>query len=255
MLKGNPVTGARYLLRGTRMLTEPGLRRFVIIPLLINILLFVSAIYLLVQQFSLWVGYWLSFMPDWLSFLDWLLWPLFALLVLVTVYFGFGVVANLIAAPFNGLLAERVEERLRGVVSADTGWSDLLATVPGALWREVAKMGYFAPRFVGVFVLSLIPVLNMAAPLLWFLFGAWMMAIQYCDYPMDNNRVSFSGLRDHLRSQRLSSLGFGSLVALAMLVPVVNLLVMPAAVIGATIFWVEQFAIPASGDDSDARLT
>ncbi len=98
------------------------------------------------------------------------------------------------------------------------------------------------PRFLLVFILTFIPVINLAAPLLWFLFGAWMMAIQYCDYPMDNNKVSFAGLRDNLKSRRMSSLGFGALVSLGMLVPVLNLLIMPAAVVGATIFWVEDFA-------------
>lgn len=28
-------------------------------------------------------------------------------------------------------------------------------------------------------------------PVVWFLFGAWMLAIQYCDYPFDNHKVGF----------------------------------------------------------------
>ncbi|MCW8885425.1 MAG: sulfate transporter CysZ, partial [Motiliproteus sp.] len=132
---GNPLRGSGYLVRGFKMLSAPGLRSFVLIPLTINVLLFTLAIYLLVQQFSGWVDYWLSFVPDWLSFLDWLLWPVFSVLVLVTVYFSFGIIANFIAAPFNGLLAEKVEQRLRGVVVEDEGFKALMATVPRALGR------------------------------------------------------------------------------------------------------------------------
>lgn len=241
---GNPLTGARYLLRGMQLLTQPGLRTFVAIPLLVNLVLFSLAIYLLSQQFDNWVDHWLSLMPSWLSFAEWLLWPLFALLVLITVYFSFALMANFIAAPFNGLLAERVEHRLRGTLPPDEGWKALLASTGRALTRELAKLAYYLPRFLLILVLTLVPVVGFAAPLFWFLFGAWMMAIQYCDYPMDNNKVTFGEMRRLLKSRRLSSLGFGGLVSLGMLIPVLNLLIMPAAVIGATLFWVEEYAEP-----------
>ena len=82
---GNPFRGFGYLVRGFGMLPEPGLRSFVIIPLTINLVLFSAAIALLVQQFSSLVDYLLSFMPEWLSVLNWLMWPIFAVLVLVCV--------------------------------------------------------------------------------------------------------------------------------------------------------------------------
>ncbi|OMH28133.1 sulfate transporter CysZ [Motiliproteus sp. MSK22-1] len=245
-MKGNPFRGFGYLIRGFGLLTEPGLRSFVIVPLAINLVLFTLAIYLLMQQFSVLVEYCLSLMPDWLSFLDWFMWPVFAILVLISVYFSFSIVANFIAAPFNGLLAERVEQRLRGEILVDDGWKALLASVPRALHREMSKLLYQLPRFLILLLITLIPVIGFIAPALWFLFGAWMMAIQYCDYPMDNNRVSFSDLRSNLKTRRLSSLGFGGLVSLGMVIPVLNLLIMPAAVIGATIFWVEEFAPESS---------
>lgn len=244
---GNPIRGALYLTRGFSLVMAPGLRSFVIVPLAINISLFALAIYLLVMQFSNWVSYWLNWMPDWLGFLDWLLWPVFALLILVSVYFSFGIVANFIAAPFNGILAERVEQRLRGATPIDDSWKVLLASVPRALQREVAKLIYMLPRFLLVLLITLIPVINLISPLLWFLFGAWMMAIQYCDYPMDNNRLSFTQLRQHLKQRRLTSLGFGGLTSAGMMVPLLNLVIMPAAVVGATIFWVEEFA-PSSAE-------
>ena len=121
-MRGNPVKGAGYLLRGFSMLTQPGIRQFVLIPMLINILLFSGAIWLLINEFDRWVAYWMSQLPTWLSFLDFLLWPLFALLVLIVVYYGFSIVANLIAAPFNGFLSEKVELQQRGVRIADDGW-------------------------------------------------------------------------------------------------------------------------------------
>ncbi|MEH6471392.1 MAG: sulfate transporter CysZ [Halopseudomonas sp.] len=243
---GNPIRGSHYLIRGVQLLGEPGLRQFVILPLLINSVLFSIAIYLLSQYFSDWVGYWLGMIPDWLGFLEWLLWPLFALIVMIGVYFSFALFANFIAAPFNGLLAERVEQRLRGITVTDDGWKGLVASIPRTLLRETSKWLYYLPRLVLLVLLLFVPVIG---PILWFLFGAWMMAIQFCDYPMDNNRVKFGEMKRLLKQQRLSSLGFGALVSLAMLVPVLNLLIMPAAVIGATLFWVEEYA-----DDKGTQL-
>lgn len=243
-MSANPVRGGRYLLRGLAMLPQPGIRRFVVIPLLVNLLLFGGAIALLLSQFNGWIDTLMSaWLPDW-SWLDWLrylLWPLFALLILVVVYYSFAVVANLIAAPFNGLLAEKVERNLRGVVTSEDGWAELARILPRALARELAKLAYYLPRVLLLLVLSFVPVLNLAMPLVWFLFGAWMMAIQYCDYPMDNNRVSFAAMRQLLKARRIPALGFGSLVQFGMLVPVLNLILMPAAVIGATLFWIEEY--------------
>ncbi len=245
-MKGNPVKGSGYLLRGFSMLPEPGIRRFVLIPMIINIFLFSGAIWLLVNEFDGWVNFWLSKLPSWLSFLDWLLWPLFALLVLVFVYYGFSLVANLIAAPFNGFLSEKVEKMKRGVVMQDEGWKGLIAMIPRALQRELAKMAYYIPRLFLLLIFSFIPIINVIAPFLWFLFGAWMMAIQYCDYPMDNNKISFRQMKLMLAEKRLTSVSFGALVQLGMMVPFINLIVMPAAVIGATLYWLEEHVEHAS---------
>ena len=241
-MKGNPVRGGSYLLRGAAMLPQPGIRHFVLVPLVINLLLFIAAIWVLVQQFTFWVEFGLGYLPDWAGFLYWLFWPLFALLVTGGVYYGFSIVANLIAAPFNGFLSEKVEQQLRGEPLVDEGWSAVLAMIPRALQRELQKLLYYLPRFLLLLLITFILGINLIAPLLWFLFGAWMMSIQYCDYPMDNNKVSFGQMKRLMKARRVTSIGFGGLVQLGMLVPVLNLFLMPAAVVGATIFWVEEYA-------------
>jgi CysZ protein len=174
--------------------------------------------------------------------------------VLVVVYYSFTLVANLIAAPFNGLLAEQVENNLRGVRNADEGWQAVLALVPRTLARELAKIAYYLPRVLLLLVLTFVPVLGLISPLLWFLFGAWMMSIQYCDYPMDNNKVSFGQMKLLLKEKRLTSIGFGGLVQLGMMVPLLNLLLMPAAVVGATLYWVEEHAPVVEGGSTELGL-
>ncbi|SEG83858.1 sulfate transporter CysZ [Marinobacterium lutimaris] len=242
-MSANPVRGASYFMRGLAMLPEPGIRSFVLIPLVINVLLFGGAIWLLINQFGNWIDYMMNaWLPawEWLDFLRYLLWPLLALVILVVVYYSFSIVANFIAAPFNGFLSEMVERKLRGTVSTDEGWAELVKMIPRSLQREVQKLLYYLPRLLVLLVLSFIPVINLVMPFVWFLFGAWMMSIQYCDYPMDNNKVSFPEMKRLLKSHRFTAVGFGSVVQVGMLIPLVNLLIMPAAVVGATIYWVEE---------------
>ncbi|MGI9284800.1 MAG: sulfate transporter CysZ, partial [Pseudomonadales bacterium] len=233
----NPLQGAEYLIRGFRMLGKPGIRRFVWIPLTINITIFAALMTYSVTKFSAWIDYLLGLIPSWLDFLQWLLWPVFILLLLIIVVFSFTIVANLLSAPFNGLLAEKVEQRVtqrRPPSASESGWQTVVS-VPKALGRELAKLLYTLPVALLIWVLTLIPTVNIISPFLWLFWGAWMMAIQYGDYPADNNRVKFKRFRQILADQRLTSLGFGAAVLGATMVPGVNLFVIPSAICGATL--------------------
>jgi CysZ protein len=169
-----------------------------------------------------------------------LLWLLFGLLFAMAVFFGFNLLANFIAAPLNGLLAEKVQLHLTGQDLGEASFGSIVASIPRSVGREISKLTYYLPRIVLLLVLSFIPGINAIAPWLWLLFGAWMMAIQYVDYPMDNNGVSFRKMRRSLSQQRLLHLGFGGGVSLLLMVPLVNFFAMPIAVAGATALYVGE---------------
>lgn len=235
------LSGPQYLREGLKLVMSPSLRLFVLLPLTVNLLLFGGLIYFAGHQFSLWVDTLMPTLPSWLSFLTYILWPLFVALVILMVFFTFTLVANVIAAPFNGFLAEKVEVVVRGQDNFPAfSWGELIAMVPRTFGREMRKLGYFLPRAIGLFILSLIPVVNVVAAPLWLIFGVWMMAIQYIDYPADNNKMSWQDMLAWLREKRWQSLGFGGITYLALMIPLVNVVMMPAAVAGATLFWVRE---------------
>ena len=235
------LSGPQYLREGLKLVLSPGLRLFVLLPLTVNVLLFAALIGLAVRSFGGWVDQLIPTLPDWLGFLNYILWPLFVVLVLLMVFFTFTMLANIIAAPFNGFLAEKVEVVVRGEDNFPPfSWAELFAMVPRTIGRELRKLLYFAPRALALFVLSLIPGLNLIATPLWLLFGVRMMAVQYIDYPADNNKLSWQDMLAWLRAKRWQSLGFGGSVYVALLIPFANILVMPAAVAGATLFWVRE---------------
>lgn len=239
------LTGPQYLGQGLKLVLSPGLRLFVLLPLAVNTLLFIGLIVLALQQFGGWVDSFMPNLPSWLSFLEYLIWPLFVLLVLVIMFFTFTLLANIIAAPFNGFLAEKAEVVLRGRDDFPPfSWAELSAMVPRTIGRELRKLGYFLPRAIPLLILSFVPVLNLVAAPLWILFGVWMMAVQYIDYPADNNKLGWNEMLAWLREKRWQSLGFGGATYLALMIPFLNILVMPAAVAGATLFWVRERETP-----------
>lgn len=234
--------GGRYLLNGFRLINQPGVRRFAYIPIFINTLLFIAAIWLGISQFDSWMTTFTpQWLPDWLvTALMWIIWPLFAILIAVVVFFTFTVLANLIAAPFNGLLAEAVELQLSGGKPPEQQLVQLIADTPRMIWNELRKLGYFAKWMVPMLLISWIPGLNLFAPLLWIAFSSWTLALDYHDYPLGNHLMGFKKQRSLLGKNRTLAMGFGATTLIATMIPVVNFLVIPAATAGATKLFVER---------------
>ena len=240
-MQGNVVTGAGYFFRGLSMLTNRGIRLFVLIPLLSNIGFFLLLGGIAWGYIVTINDYVTGTLPDWLNFLSWILMPLMWIMGgLATGYLSTFLVL-LITSPFHSLLAEKVEEQVTGQsLPALEGVGAALAEIPRGIGREVRKLLYYLPKALIVLIVSFIPGVNALSPVLWFLLGAWMMSLQFVDYPMDNHRLPFREVRDACGARRLSSMGFGGVVAFVSGVPLLNMIVIPAAVIGATLLWCDE---------------
>jgi len=252
--------GAQYLNKGFHLVWKPGIKQYVFIPLVINFaLLGIATIYAfnLISEWYIslpqwlaehtssehWYISWPAEALDWLvNSLDWLLWPLIVAAVFISVFFIFAFVANWIAAPFNGLLSEAVEKHLSGenYQEIDFNWATFIKDIPRLIAREWKKLAYYLPRALVCLILLFTPI-SPLVPLIWFLFNGWMSAIQYIDYPEDNHRRSFRHTLENLKQSRSGPFGFGLMVMLFTMIPVVNILVMPVAVAGATNLWYDQY--------------
>ncbi len=226
------------------MLLRPDLRKFILIPLIINCVLFLG----LTSLFFSYLGellQWNLNLPAWLEFLEkalkWLAWMIIAIILVIAYGYSFNMITNIVAAPFYGLLAQKTEEILTGVPVKDEPLSKM---IPRTLGREIQKLFYFIGRGILVFLLIILLgtlfVLGILAPIVGGSWGAWSMAIQYVDYPADNHQTPFRRLRKKLRKSLYSSIGFGGAVMATSMIPIVNIVAMPAAVIGGTLFWVNE---------------
>jgi len=227
----NYIKGINDCLSGFGLIFKSGIRRYVIIPLLINTTLFGGAIYILYQQLDTWMQ---KLLPDWLSWLEWLIVPLFFLTIVLIVFFTFTLVANLISAPFNSYLSASVEKKLTGSVPENLMTEPVWKTVVRTVGAEIRKTIYFLLWLLPLALLTVIPVINIVSPFAWFLFAAWSFSIEYTDSPLGNRGMLFEDVRAYNRTNRMRSLGLGTGVFVMTSIPFLNFLAMPVAVCAAT---------------------
>lgn len=230
----NPLYAALCLWQGLLLLRKPQLRRYILIPIAINLLLFGGAFGLAAYFFADFLT-WL--IPQWLGWLHWLLWPLFGAVFILITFFSFTLAANLLASPFYDRLAERAEAMIIGSrpKPEEEKW---LRAAGREMTAELSRLAYFLIRIVPLGILSLIPAINLIAPFLWLVFNAWFLAIEYSTYYLANHGLRFPQQRKILSKAKFGAITMGGLIALGIAVPVLNVLVPPAAVVGATLYFV-----------------
>ena len=232
------MTGARCLGRAMNIIRRPGVRLYVVMPLLINILLFGGLIWFGYAQFSPLVDSAMSYLPDFLGFLRWIIWLIITVTTTIIVFFTFTPFANIVAAPFNALLSEKIEVLLTGR-QVESG-SSFIKMMRDSILSQLRKLVYILIWSAALLLVSLIPVINFAAPVLWVIFGSWLISLEYLDYPMGNHELSFRREKQILSRRRGLALGFGGSVMVLTSIPLLNFIVMPVSVAGATVLWVEH---------------
>ena len=216
---------------------NPLLFKYVAIPFVINVLVFSGTVYWGLDLFSALVGDYVTVQDAWY-------WQIFAtvvkiiagLVTAVVVFFAFTVVGNLIAAPFNDLLSERTEQLLTGVRD-DEGFS--LRKLGADLWRvmgdEIRKMAIFIALMLLLLGFNLVP--GIGPPIYAFcsvLLTVFFLVVEYTGYVFSRKHLGFKDQRQFIAANRMSTLGFGLAVMCVLMIPLVQFLTIPLAVVAAT---------------------
>lgn len=245
-------SGFYYPFRGGRfLLAHPRLLRFVLFPFLVNIAVFSVAVYLGLGFFNQTVTTYLPQAEAWYwLLLYYVLWLAAVVLTAVLVFFGFSVAGNLIAAPFNDLLSERVEEVLTGGRREESfSLAVFFRDTRRTLGVETRKMGLFVLGMLLLLLLNLVPVLGtFLYALLSVLLTLFFLAVEYTGFVFSRHRLDFRLQRRYIFARKALLLGFSSGVLALLAIPFLQLLCIPAAVAGATLLCNDFPPEPLSGD-------
>ncbi|GAA0544001.1 EI24 domain-containing protein [Paractinoplanes ferrugineus] len=146
----------------------------------------------------------------------------------------FTAVTLLIGDPFYERISELVEDRFGGVRDA----------VEVSFWESLRRSLVDSVRLIGLsilfgvplFALGFVPIIGQTViPVLGALVGGWLLAVELTGVPFQRRGKRIGDRRAALRGARPLALGFGVAVFCCFLIPLGAVLLMPAAVAGATL--------------------
>ena len=237
-----PLRGAGYLWRGLRTyLGTPGIRLTGMVPVLLVGALFWAALVLLVVFIDQVVAWATPFADTWSesgrvavrAVVGLAVLGLYVALVVLT----FAALANLVGQPFYERIVDRVEAGLGGrgpgPAAAERPW---WRTLPAATLESIALLALTLLCSLPVFLVGLVPVVGQAAALVaGALVSGFFLAIELLGIPLERRGLGpVERFRWAWRHRDLT-IGFGVAAFLLFLVPLMNVVAMPAAVVGGTL--------------------
>lgn len=231
-----PFEGLRFLAK------KRVLWKYVVIPFLVNVGVLVGLGILFLVLFSDLVGIIIPEGDAWYwAILRAVLWIVGSFLAIVLFLVSFTAVGTAIASPFNDLLSEQVEKMFVGLRpdSRDNLWSQARRSARSIL----ESMKHVAFYLAGSGIIALIGLTPAVGTFLSLAFGTlWtllFLAIEFGDYYLARHWISFRTRWQMVLSEKWACLGFGAGCAVLFMIPLMNLLLMPGAVVGGTLLWLE----------------
>ncbi|MBK2126198.1 sulfate transporter CysZ [Fangia hongkongensis] len=235
-------SATHYLFSGFNLIFSKGVKRFTLIPLIMNLILFIAIWYFALNELQLLTTWLDSHLPSWLDWINWLIYLIAIISLFLFSAYLFTAIALIIAAPFYSFLAEKIQCKLtKKAVGAPLTFKGFMLIAPKSIVRESKKLIAFLPWVIVILVCYFIPVINLFTGILWLILLSWFNVIQYADYPFDNNEIPFPMMKRQLIKKRTLSLSFGFITTIFLMIPILNIIVIPAAIAGATKMYVEEF--------------
>ncbi len=221
--------------------THPSLWGWAVLPALINIAIFaIIAAALVFNVGTVLDGIWAQ--PDVSAWYHWLglgMWYfVFALLIvgsLVVAYYLVLLVAGVVASPFADKLSRQTEEAMTGAISdARHGESEWIAVIRSAA-VSLLRLALYLLGLAVLLPLYLVPAVGtLSYTVLATCWSALFLAVEYSNDTLDRRGLIFSHKLRTVRHNIDMAGGFGLGTSLLLVIPIVNLLAMPIAVVGGT---------------------
>ena len=217
--------------------------KYSIAPMLINLLIYGSIFILsyswLMGSLEKWLGIENTEAGFWLKFLHTALLIIGFLLVLFICYLLFTILGNIVTAPFNEEISQRVEEIVTGTKEGHKMgfWEDAYMSIKG----EIQKLAFYLIILLFIFSLNLIPVAgSVVSSIIGVIFSSYYNALDFLDYPMTRKKMRFLDKLKVTRKGKLVTYGFGFIAFLLLFLPIVNVFMKPILVVAGTSLFYEK---------------
>jgi CysZ protein len=233
------LTGTRLLGRGFGLFfRSPGNLVLGMIPPVISLALFGTAMFLLIRNIANVTSFLTWFAADWSSgsraFVQLLAGVAIVVGAVLVWVVSYTAVTLVIGDPFYEVISARIERQFGGAPDeVNVSWRH-------TLWRNltdsVRLLALSLTVSIVLFVLGFVPVLGQTViPVIAAIIGGWLLAVELTGIPFNRRGLRLAERRRILRANRSLALGFGIPVFIMLLIPFAAVVVVPAAVAGSTL--------------------
>lgn len=234
------------------LLARPRLWWLAIIPLTIGIVMLVLMFVSFFHYYGDLHTWLISHMGDlqldnpdawWMHVLNAILWVvdlivqlLVVLISVILILLVFYIFTVIIAAPFNDMLSERVEEEVTGVKAPPFSLRRMVRETGHTMWIELLKGLVFISVPIVSLVLLLIPAIGGICYIaVTIVFGMWDMGFTYVDYPMGRRHMSFAQRMRFAWRNKSALTGFGWIF----IIPLLNFFFIAPMAVGGTLLFLK----------------
>jgi len=243
---GNFFRGFRYPIEAWGFISKNNLWGMALVSIIINVLLLVVLIFMTI--YFLWpllgdLDALLAGLSDYewvkvlLAALSWLLTFLAVILAVVGNALVLLLLGQAIASPFLDVLSEKVEALVLGApehpFSVGRTLRSIFVAVSDLLWSLIFLIAINLPLFfIGIIIPGIGTSISGAVSVF---FAALLLAQEFIGLPLARHLVSYRKRWRGVWGNRAISTGFGSAALMLLMVPGVNLLLLPLVTVGGTL--------------------
>lgn len=215
--------------------------KYLIIPAIINFFLFFFVWSFLFVFTKTYISG-LSFFASIPSFVSTITMGLIFLVTLMVSLLLFFLLANFIASPFNGLLAEKmlIKEGLLKV-STNSLLKTILIEIQRTIKFEIVKIFLTISIFVFGLILGIVPIAGFLLASIFNMTGnAYIALMDFFDPALSNVRMPVSDRFRYVRGHLKENWGLFFLTMFVMYIPMINIIYIPFAVVSSTLSFIED---------------
>jgi CysZ protein len=219
-----------------------GLKRYFIIPFLINLVLLSGIVYLsyiflypllqgIIPQGDAW----------YIEALKWLITPLLLIVLAIIIVLLYSISGSIITAPFNDPLSARIEKLLTRVAYEEKFSVKIFFADIVRMTLNVVKLLLLLVIFyIIILFLNLIPVIgNIVYSILSFFGTTFFLGFQFFDFPLERRRMGFRDKLVILWKLKFLTMGLGLGFFIISVIPILGFLGLNLGAIAGTVLYIE----------------